>query len=180
MVKPNHEARSLFRSMSIAADADPTRSCSQGAPQPRTIYLVRQLQMATYAGLVEQFGDLDITPTQYMLLSLASRRGGLSSADLARRFRVTPQSMNETIAAAERKGLITRAEDPENRKILRLSLSVAGARLLKRCDRRADRFEQKLFASLTPAEYATLRALLSKTLSKFTHSTAAADRRGTQ
>lgn len=151
--------------MSIAVDADPVPRRPSGAA-PRTIYLVRQLQLATYAGLVEELGDLDVTPTQYMLLSLASRRGGLSSADLARRFGVTPQSMNETIAAVERKGLIARVEDADNRKILRIRLTAAGARLLKRCDHRVDRFEQHMFASLTPAEHATLRALLAKALTR--------------
>lgn len=162
----------------VVVDADPAPSRRpQGVSAPRTIYLVRQLQLATYAGLIERLGDLEVTPTQYMLLSLASRRGGLSSADLARRFRVTPQSMNETIVALERKELIIRTEDPEHRKILRIRLSAKGAKLLKRCDRRVDQYEQDLFATLNSAEHASLRVLLSKILSQFAQSAAPADER---
>ena len=54
---------------------------------------------------------------QYMLLSLSRRGGEMSSADLARRFAITPQSMNEKIATLQRKRLIVRHVSSENRQI---------------------------------------------------------------
>ena len=53
---------------------------------------------------------------QYMLLSLSRRGGEMSSADLARRFAITPQSMNEKIATLQRKRLIVRHVSSENRR----------------------------------------------------------------
>jgi DNA-binding MarR family transcriptional regulator len=153
----------------MSLDADESRVAGAQVAEARgrrTIYLVRQLQLTIYAGLLDQLSEFDVTPTQYMLLSLASRRGGLSSADLARRFRVTPQSMNEAISALERKGFIERTEDPGHRKILRIGLTAQGAKLLKRCDRRVDQFELALFETITPSEHENLRKTLSKLVAK--------------
>ena len=127
----------------------------------RTIYLLRQTQLRIYAAMVERLNALGLTPVQYTVLSLSSREGGLSSADLARRAQITPQSMNEVIAALHRKGLITRHEAPENRRILRVVLTNEGNRLLPECERQIDRLEAELFGCFNKSELTDLRSLLS-------------------
>jgi DNA-binding MarR family transcriptional regulator len=127
----------------------------------RTSYLLRQAQMRVYTGMVERLGAFGLTPVQYMVLSLSSREGGLSSADLARRTQITPQSMNEVIAALHRKGLITRHEAPENRRILRVVLTKEGSRLLPECERQIDRLEAELFQCFDRSELTAFRNLLS-------------------
>jgi DNA-binding MarR family transcriptional regulator len=127
----------------------------------RTSYLLRQAQMRVYTGMVERLGALGLTPVQYMVLSLSSREGGLSSADLARRTQITPQSMNEVIAALHRKGLITRHEAPENRRILRVVLTKEGSRLLPECEREIDRLEAEFFRCFSKSELTAFRDLLS-------------------
>jgi DNA-binding MarR family transcriptional regulator len=127
----------------------------------RTSYLLRQAQLRIYAAMVERLGALGLTPVQYMVLSLSSREGGLSSADLARRTQITPQSMNEVIAALHRKGLIRRHEAPENRRILRVVLTKEGNRLLPECERQMDRLEAEFFRCFDKNELAAFRDLLS-------------------
>lgn len=134
------------------------------ASSARTIYLVRQLQLAIYARLEEVLRAHQLTPIQYTVLSILCGRQGLSSADLARRFSVTPQSMNELVAVLERKGLILRQEAPENRRVLRVSPTAEGKRLLARCDRLADGLEAEFFADLGRAELAAFRGTLAKLL----------------
>jgi DNA-binding MarR family transcriptional regulator len=130
----------------------------------RTIYLLRQTQLRIYAAMVELLGALGLTPVQYMVLSLSSREGGLSSADLARRAQITPQSMNEVITALHRKGLITRHEAPENRRILRVVLTKEGNRLLPECERQIDRLEAEYFRCFEKDELTAFRDLLSRFL----------------
>ncbi len=130
----------------------------------RTSYLLRQAQLRIYAAMVERLGALGLTPVQYMVLSLSSREGGLSSADLARRAQITPQSMNEIIGALHRKGLITRHEAPENRRILRVVLTKEGSRLLPECERQMDRLETEFFDCFDDSELTAFRDLLSKFL----------------
>ena len=127
----------------------------------RTSYLLRQAQLRIYAAMVERLGALGLTPVQYTVLSLSSREGGLSSADLARRTQITPQSMNEVITALHRKGLIRRHEAPENRRILRVALTKEGNRLLPECERQMDRLEAEFFRCFGKSELTAFRNLLS-------------------
>ena len=89
---------------------------------PRTSYLIRRAQILTFTNLTDCLRDHNLTPMQYMLLNL-SRRGDLSSAMLARRFSIAPQSMNEMIGALEQKQLIARTVAGEKRRTLQISLT---------------------------------------------------------
>jgi len=139
------------------------------AKAPRTIYLVRQTQLLVYAAMVDCLEGFDLTPVQYMVLSLSSNERSPSSADLARRTQMTPQSMNELIAALHRKGLVRRREHPDNKRILQVSLTKDGARLLAQCDRHIDRMEQGIFSCLNEKELGAFRRLHVKVLRENLH-----------
>jgi DNA-binding MarR family transcriptional regulator len=62
------------------------------------------------------------------------------------------------------KGLIRRREDPDNRRILRVTLSKEGKKLLADCDKQIDRVESEFLRCLNDKELATLRTLLTKVL----------------
>jgi DNA-binding MarR family transcriptional regulator len=128
----------------------------------RTSYLIRQAQLLTYVYIADCLREYGLTPMQYMLLSFSRRDDELSSADLARRFAVTPQSMNEVIATLQRKRLLMRKEAAEHRRILRISLTPEGSQLLKKCDRKVDAVERRLFGGLSGSELQGLRASLIK------------------
>jgi DNA-binding MarR family transcriptional regulator len=132
------------------------------AKAARSSYLLRQAQLTVYAEMVERLKSVDLTPVQYMVLSLSDAEGSLSSAELARRAQITPQSMNEVIAAIHRKGLIRRREDPENRRILRVALTKEGTRILAACDRRIDEMEDEIFRCFDRTELTMFRRLLAK------------------
>ena len=131
---------------------------------PRTLYLIRRVQLLTYARLEQALDQFDLTVGQYTLLSLLAQRTGMSAAQLSRRFAVTPQSMTEMITALDKKRLIRRRTAPANRRILLVSLTAAGRALTKRCEAVVDQVEADLLAKLSAAELAafrhTLRTLL--------------------
>jgi DNA-binding MarR family transcriptional regulator len=141
--------------------------------QPRLTYLIRRAQLIVYTGLTDCLREYNLTPMQYLLLSLSRRRGEMSSADLARRFAVTPQSMNEMITALLRKRLIKRRRSSEHRRILRIHLTPAGESLLSDCDLRVDSLEKSLFAALSPAEKRSFRHLLTVFINSAEHGLAA-------
>jgi DNA-binding MarR family transcriptional regulator len=128
----------------------------------RTSYLLRQAQLLAYVRIADCLREYRITPMQYMLLSFSRRNGELSAAELARRFAVTPQSMNEAISALQRKRLLTRKEATEHRRIQRISLTATGNSLLQKCDREMDSMEQKLFSALSRGELDSLRVTLRR------------------
>ncbi|UFN49477.1 MarR family transcriptional regulator [Roseomonas sp. OT10] len=127
----------------------------------RTLYLLRQAQLASHACLERALGELGLTPTQYTVLSLSDRPApGLSSAELARRAGVTAQAMGEVITALEQKRLIERREAPENRRILRIALTRGGRSLLARCDAAVTEAETRFLSVLAKPELEALRAAL--------------------
>jgi DNA-binding MarR family transcriptional regulator len=129
---------------------------------PRTTYLIRRAQIRVNANLTDCLRTYNVTPTQYLLLSLSRHGGEMSSARLARRFTISPQSMNEMIASLEQKRLIVRTIAGEKRRTLQISLTPGGSDLLKACDREVDRMEKRLFSSLSAAELDSLRNALMK------------------
>jgi len=128
----------------------------------RTIYLIKRAEMAVRAGLEAALRDLSVTPGQYTILSLLSARADQSSAGLARKAGVTPQSMSETVVQLERKGLISRAENPEHRRTLHITLTPEGSALLEACNSAVDGLEAELFAGLSDEQTGNLRAILQE------------------
>jgi DNA-binding MarR family transcriptional regulator len=129
----------------------------------RTLYLLRQAQLAAHAALDAALSGLGVTPTQYAVLSLASGRGApRSSAELARRAGVSAQAMAEMIAGLETKGLLRREESPDNRRVLHIRPTRRGTLLLARCDAAADAAEAQILGGLSPGERATLDRLLRR------------------
>jgi DNA-binding MarR family transcriptional regulator len=147
------------------------------ATAPRTIYLVKMLDIAVRAGLEQRLQEFQLTGAQYTVLSLLSTRDNLSSADLSRRFLVTPQSMNEMIMALERKGLVSRQEDEGNRRILRVKLTPHGQAILKKCDKQVDSLEAEFFGTLDPNALTALRDTMNTVIASHRGATAAAKSR---
>ncbi|MDR6817786.1 DNA-binding MarR family transcriptional regulator [Neorhizobium sp. 2083] len=126
---------------------------------PRAIYFLNQANHAVRSRLEAALTTLQMTGIQYTVLSVIGSREGLSSAELSRRFFVTPQTMNELIGGLQRRNLITRKEDPANRRILRMSLTTEGKRMIKACDAAADTVERDIFSFLPQESYQQLRDL---------------------
>jgi DNA-binding MarR family transcriptional regulator len=148
----------------MAAASSPKLRLLSDAGYRRTFYLIKRVETEAGNALDESLRDFDITSGQYLILSLVSREGGRSSAELARRAFVTPQSMNEVIAALESKNYIKRTENPENRRILQVGITPQGRRLLDRCEKNVDAAEEAFLGGLTPKKLAEFRAVMERLL----------------
>jgi DNA-binding MarR family transcriptional regulator len=148
----------------MAAADSPNLRLLSDAGYKRTIYLVKRLETEAGIALDRALRDYDVTGGQYLILSLVSRAGGRSSAELARRAFITPQSMNEVIAALEAKGYIRRTENPENRRNLQVGLTREGRRLLCACDKAVDQAEDAFLSVLKPKKLAEFRATMEQLL----------------
>lgn len=126
----------------------------------RTAYLVKQLELAVRSRLESVARRLGLTTPQFTALTVLRTAPGLSSAELARRSFVSAQSMQEMVAALERKGLIVREPDPGNRRILRARLTEGGHRILTDSDTTFDRIEHDMTADLDTTQVQQLRLLL--------------------
>ncbi len=106
--------------------------------EPSTLYLVKRLELAIRKVLDDVLRPHGLTAPQYTALTALAQRDetrgdGLTSAQLARRSFVTPQTMHEQVIALERAGLLAREPDPANRRLLRIRLTAAGRARMRDC-----------------------------------------------
>lgn len=103
-----------------------------------------------------------LTMTQYTVLLALSREGGMSGAQLARACGVTQQSMGSVLANLDTKQLIARAASPTHAKVQISTLTETGRALLDRAYQEVIILERALTETFTPAEHASLVALLER------------------
>ena len=130
----------------------------------RTLYLIRRVQFASYLRLEQAVKCLRLTTGQYMVLSMLGHREPLSSAQLSRRFSVTPQTMFKLIATLKRKGLVSGRSMNGDRRSLYVSLTPAGRRILVACEQAVGALEADLFRNFSGRQLAQFRRHLLKFL----------------
>jgi DNA-binding MarR family transcriptional regulator len=89
-------------------------------------------------------------------------RGATSQAALGRRLLIDRSDMHALLAGLEHAGLVQRVRDPGDRRQMLVDLTPAGARTLKRLDKRIDAAQEELLAPLSAAERRELERLLER------------------
>ncbi|WP_223167740.1 MarR family winged helix-turn-helix transcriptional regulator [Nonomuraea sp. SYSU D8015] len=141
---------------------DSVGSTGVAAARPSLLYVVKQVELAARSHMDEVLKPAGITALQYTALTVLRRRDGLSSAQLARNSFVTAQSMADMITALERRGLITRRRDPENRRAMLISLTDEGRELLAAHDAAMDALEERMLSGLTARQRRDLESYLNR------------------
>lgn len=118
-----------------------------------------QALMAHHEAVLRGYG---LTMTQYTVLLLLTREGGLSGAQLARHCGVTQQSMSSVLSTLESKGLIRREPSPVHAKVQITSLTDDGRTVLDRAYQEVNVLERALAEAFTSAEYTALCTLLER------------------
>ncbi len=124
------------------------------------IYLLARIFYAMRQRSEDALGPNNLTPMQFTILASLKQWRGLSSAELSRRFGVTPQTMGEMIGNLERRALIVRVQDPSNRRALRLSLTPPGERMLEVCEAAMQTVEAQMFEHMSGRDLEALRQRL--------------------
>jgi DNA-binding MarR family transcriptional regulator len=120
-------------------------------------YLLRQAHAAFRGAQEHALADLDLTPPQFVILTMLNAYPGVSGADLARLALLTPQTVGAIIANLIRADLIARQVHPVHGRILRLALTAAGKARLGRARARVDRLERRVLAGLAAQDEAAIR-----------------------
>lgn len=128
----------------------------------RAGYLVKRVQAALRAAMDRALESEGLTTPQYAVLSALQKAPGLSSAELARRAFVTPQTMIRIVSGLEERGLVTRVEHPSHGRILETRLAAAGQKAVNACHQRVKRVENRMEGDLSETERRTLVDLLER------------------
>ncbi|MGY4767343.1 MarR family winged helix-turn-helix transcriptional regulator [Kribbella sp. CWNU-51] len=100
----------------------------------------------------------ELSYSQLNVLGWLEREGPMTNADLAAAERVTPQTMMRATADLVATELISRADNPTDRRQVLLKITSAGTTLVREDRRRRDTFlAQAMASTLTPTERELLR-----------------------
>ena len=133
---------------------------SEEAQQPLVLYLVKQLELAIRSIMDERLRPHGVTTLQYTALSVLAQRDDLSSAQLARRSFVRPQTMHQMIQALDERGLVERRADPSNRRVLLVGLSDRGRAVLGECEPLVTEIEDRMLAGMPDEQRESFRGAL--------------------
>lgn len=142
-------------------DTGDNRSDGPAAARRRTIYLLKNADLAVRSLAEPLLRGAGLTLAQYTVLSVVEMRENISSAALARRLGMTPQSANEVIIALAREGLVERIADPDHGRIRLISVTRAGRDRLRSSDVLIDHVEQTLLTGISEQSLEILRTTLA-------------------
>ena len=91
-------------------------------------HLLWRAQNAVHRAMVESLGGLGVTVTQLGMAVHLEDYGQLSGSDLARRFRITPQSVTTALNQLEALGWVTRGPHPDHGRVILYELTDVGRR----------------------------------------------------
>jgi len=89
-----------------------------------------------------------------------SLHGAMNQATLANRLGFAPRSVTETVDALEREGLVTRSEDPHDRRARIVELTDSGREAAEVASAVRKKAMDEIYGVLTPAQRAQLVSLL--------------------
>lgn len=84
------------------------------------------------ARLLRQQDDGELTATSTAALATVRKRGPVTLGELASLEQVAPPTMTKVVEKLEGKGFVTRRVDPDDRRVARVTITVAGTRYLDR------------------------------------------------
>jgi DNA-binding MarR family transcriptional regulator len=119
--------------------------------EERLGYELKRTQQALRAAMDAELSPMGLTTPQYAALTILEQEPGISSAELARRSFVSPQTMAGVVTNLERAGLAERRPHPSHGRVLETVLTPRAARLLTEAHRRVLAVEDRMVSGL-PAD----------------------------
>ena len=108
----------------------------------------------------EALADGGLTPTKLATLASVNRLGPIALSELAAAERLSPPSVTRSVNALVDAGLVTKANDRSDRRIVLVTMTDAGRKLLERTRRRKDALLAQRIALLDPDDLEQLLAAL--------------------
>lgn len=124
-------------------------------------HLIRRAQQIAVAIFIEECRHLDLTPVQYAALVATRDMPGIDATRLSEAIAYDRSTLGSVIERLEEKGWIERRPGTGDRRVKRLHLTAAGARLLKDAEPNVRRAQDRILAPLGEADQGELMRLLA-------------------
>jgi len=125
--------------------------------------LLRQAAAAQRLAEERMLADLGVTPPQLSVLHFLGAHPGVLAADIARRIKLTPQTISLIIANLRRDGLVREEEGavPTANRARPLALTTQGENILRIGRERAEAASARLLEGMRPKRERALRRWLA-------------------
>lgn len=127
-------------------------------------FLAHQLGMEIRARFEAILRGHKLHPRHYLLLLVLRDEGPQGQQALGARVGLDRTTTMQAAQTLESAGLITRRDDPDDRRVYRLGLTPTGRRLVTQLEAGLRRAELEVLAPLTPEQRSDLHALLARAI----------------
>lgn len=128
------------------------RPVGRNEPHLHLAQALKQAQRAVEQALDAALASLDLSVSLYGALFLLAGDSGMSTATLARRAGVKPQSAAHVVARLEELGMVSRTPHPDLGRVLRVRLTTVGRQALAKASMVMVNAEAQLTEGMTGAE----------------------------
>ena len=125
-------------------------------------YNARRAALAVISQFLERMSVYDLKPVDFSVMSVVVHNPGATSSQLSHTLNLLPPNVVRLVQRLERRELLSRRRDVQDRRAIGLYATPKGAALLKQAHAAAQQSEVQSLAHLSAAEQATLRRLLRK------------------
>lgn len=131
--------------------------------QEAMLSIARTDALLSYS-IIDALKSFDVTPTQYNVLRILRGAGhkGLCREDIRERLIAQVPDVTRLLDRLEQAGLVGRARDTADRRLVTTRITDAGLELLRKLDKPIGEAHEKQLGHMTKTELRTLIALLEK------------------
>ena len=125
-------------------------------------FLLSQLGAHAASRFAERLSALELSPADAGILRLLRMSSGISQQELSARLKIHPSRLVAILDNLERRGLVERRPNPDDRRLYSLHLAGDGGEILGRIGKVAREHQDALLATLSAEERGELARLLQK------------------
>ena len=125
-------------------------------------FLLAQLGAHAANQFSERLGVLQLTPADAGILRLLRMAAGISQQELSEKLRIHPSRLVAILDNLERRQLVERKPNPEDRRLYSLHLTSDGGATLERIGKVAGEHQEALLSALSGDDRKTLTELLQR------------------
>jgi DNA-binding MarR family transcriptional regulator len=128
----------------------------------RAGYLISRLQQLAVSVFLEEMAEFDVTPKQYGTLVAIGACPGIDQAGVANRIGNDRATIGGVVDRLSSRGLIVRTDDPADRRVRKLTLTAAGARLLDEARPAMHTVQQRMLEPFSQEERDTFVRMMTR------------------
>jgi DNA-binding MarR family transcriptional regulator len=125
-------------------------------------HLIRRAHQVAWSIFMDETKAFDMTPVQYSLLVAVGECPSIDATRLSELIDIDRATIGNVVDRLERRGLLVRSADADDRRAKKISLTKAGRKLIEAVNGIRGKIGERILAPLDATERATFLRLVGK------------------